>query len=75
MATQTPARLMTLREASSDFGIPYTTLKGWTARGLLAERASQKSPGGRRILVDRDEVVFLIENPPRNGRPPKFPQT
>ncbi len=70
-----PEVLLTLGEASSEFDISLGTLQTWVHRGLLVPRGRQKfhAPGGRRHLVDRDDVVYLIEHPPPNGRPRKFP--
>ena len=69
-----PRRAMPVSQAAQRAGVPHPTVKGWLQRGLLRECGSEKyhAPGGRRILVDLDDVEYLRDHPPLNGRPPKF---
>jgi excisionase family DNA binding protein len=58
MASPKPTKLMTLQQASAEFGVPYTSLRDWTIKGWLpAVRVGDT----RRIWVRRDDLERLIE--------------
>ena len=65
--------LITLAQASSDYGVSYSTLLGWVHRGLLkkVDRQTFPAPGGGKVLVNRPDVITLIDSPPKSGRPKK----
>ena len=60
---------ISLKTASDRFGVPLGRLRGLVSRGALRVVGRERAPGGGRILVDPSEVLALIENPPRRGRP------
>ena len=71
-----PRTLLTLAEAAKEFKISVASLKTWIHRGRLVPRGADKfhAPGGRRHLVDREDVAYLKANPPPTGRPRKIAQ-
>ena len=68
-----PEDLITLEQAASEYGVPYSTLGRWINVGHLEvkERIKYPAPGGGKVLVDRNDVAALSENRPKRGRPPK----
>ena len=72
--SQKPSGLITIAEAMQRWDLPYTTIHTWVRRGRLKiNRCSGHGPGGV-ILIDPTEVQGLIDNPPKEGRPPKTAQ-
>jgi excisionase family DNA binding protein len=65
------SELITLAEAAEITGRTYRTLQNWVADGTLPKVSMERFPGGGRILVSRERVEFLRDNPPRTGRPPQ----
>ena len=68
-----PEDLITLEQAASEFGVPYSTLLNWVNVGHLEEKGREKYParGGGKVLVDRKDVAHLSEHRPKRGRPRK----
>ena len=65
--------LLTLQEAAETYRVPYGTLVGWINAGHLpvGGRMPFPAPGGGKVLVDKNDVAYLAENRPKNGRPRK----
>ena len=53
-----PSRLMTLQDASKEYGPPYTSLRDLVIRGHLP---GVRLGDGRRIWVKRSDMEQLIE--------------
>ena len=66
--------LVTLEEAQGQFPVSYGMLNSWVSRGHLTVRGRVRfpAPGGGKVLVDPNDVEYLIENPPKQGRPPRI---
>ena len=66
--------LITLAEASQEYDIPISRLKGWILNGRLERKGRERfsAPGGGKVLVDREAVKYLKLYPPANGRPKKL---
>ena len=71
VATLTEPKLITIKDASEKFGIPISTIHHWRQKGHLTDRGGIRHPGtgGRKVLVDEADIVYLIDNPPKPGRP------
>ena len=71
VATATAQDLITLAEASERFGLPYSTLQHWLRVGRLRERGREgfHGPGGGKVLVDAEEVLYAKEHRRPRGRP------
>lgn len=73
MALATELRLITVKEAAAKYGIPQARLRLWTQRGKLTKQGEQYNPFGRAHgLIDERELLAIMENPPKNGRPFKY---
>ena len=68
-----PEDLITLEQAADEFGIPLGRVSNWVDRGHIEVKAREKfhSRGGGKRLIDRYDVAYLVENPPKMGRPRK----
>ena len=67
--------LITMQDASEEFNIPYNTITSWVTQGKLEKYAythSQYKVGRPFVLISLDEVKYLIDNPPKMGRPRKI---
>lgn len=66
--------LITMQDASEEFNIPYNTIASWVTHGKLTKHAFKKSEIAGRpfVLISLDEVKYLIDNPPKMGRPRKI---
>ena len=73
VATAVWPKLITLDDASERYGLPYNTLLSWVHRGHLTEHGRQPFPArrGGKILIDENELIHLLANRPRSGRPRK----
>lgn len=71
VTTLTEPKLITLEEASETFRIPVPTLHSWRYRGHLADKGKARQKGGG-VLVDENDVRYLVEHPPKPGRPFKY---
>lgn len=61
---------ITLTEAADRFGIARQRLMMWVHRKHLREVGRLHGPGpGGILLVDANQVKYLVENPPKEGRP------
>ena len=68
-----PEDLITLQEASDKYRRAYDTIARWVQRGHLTEYGRQRFParGGGKVLISEAELVELLQNPPKAGRPSK----
>jgi Helix-turn-helix domain len=66
MKQKMPAKLLTLQAASTEFGVPYTSLRDWTLRGLLP---AVRIGDVRRIWIRRSDLERLIERSVETGAP------
>ncbi|MBO98659.1 MAG: hypothetical protein CL730_00035 [Chloroflexi bacterium] len=66
--------LITMQDASEEFNIPYNTIASWVTHGKLKKHAFKKSEIAGRpfVLISLEEVKYLIDNPPKMGRPRKI---
>ena len=71
VATLTEPKLITIKAASEKFGIPGSTIHNWRQQGHLPDKGGIRHPGrgGRKVLVDEADILYLINNPPKPGRP------
>ena len=66
-------KLITIEAAAEKFQMGVHTIHTYLKRGHLEEKGRQKfaAPGGGKILIDENELVALLEHPPKPGRPRK----
>lgn len=63
--------LYTVRDASAQLGVSYSTLKQWIYKGSIR---TVRTEGGH-YRISEDEISRLLaQRPPLRGRPPKKPQ-
>ena len=73
MFSVAPEGLLTLRGAADEFNRSVQALRNWVWRGHLKVRGRLRAParGGGMVLVAREDLESLLQNPPRRtGRPP-----
>lgn len=71
--SQEPDGLITIPEAAEKYHLTQACIRTWIGRGKL-DCMSQANLGfghGTRFVVNEEQVVKLVNNPPRPGRPPK----
>lgn len=59
MKSRPAARLIGLKQAEEEFGLPYGTLYALVKRGALL---SVQPPGVRRIYLDRHDLECALES-------------
>ena len=73
---EAPQGTLTFSEAASKYSLSPRTIQGWVRTGRLSEagRLRASARGGGKVLIVEAELVALLTNPPRRGRPPSLPR-
>ena len=66
-----PPGLIAINEAARKYQRSRRTFQAWIRRGLLELKGRLRAParGGGKLVVSEAELVALMANPPRPGRP------
>ena len=71
--TELPFGLIPVKEAAEKYDLKVSSIHAWIQRGHLIEKGRLRHPGkgGGKVLINEMDLVSLIKNPPKAGRPSK----